>query len=229
MPRPKVRPEDRQRAVKACLPCKASKKRCDAQQPCSNCVRKKSASTCEYAESPVRPRGVHVHAAATTSAQPPPSLEHEHEHAIGASDDEEDENENEDADAISAMPTTLGKRSRSPAAAAAQSSNPRRRLSGGGRLLLNSKGEKGKTRRPTPLLQRNYGKEVLNRVLFISLRWRDGLSFISAIPAPDDQAANGSVCLHGQRPTECHARSAQSRRHEHHHPRGRRASETCLD
>jgi type IV secretory pathway VirB10-like protein len=143
MPRPKVRPEDRQRAVKACLPCKASKKRCDAQQPCSNCVRKKSASTCEYAESPVRPRGVHAHATATTSAQPPPSLEQEHEHAIGVSDDEEDENENEDA--IRAMPTTLGKRSRSPAAAAAQSSNPRRRLSGGGRLLLNSKGEKGKT------------------------------------------------------------------------------------
>ncbi|KAK5461229.1 hypothetical protein LTS15_003292 [Exophiala xenobiotica] len=142
MPRPKVRPEDRQRAAKACLPCKASKKRCDAQQPCSNCVRKKSASTCEYAESPVRPRGVHAHAAATTSAQVPSSLEQEYEHAIGAGEDEEDENENEDEDAISATPTTLGKRSRSPAAAAAQSSNPRRRLSGGGRLLLNSKGEK---------------------------------------------------------------------------------------
>ena len=124
MPRPKVRPEDRQRAVKACLPCKASKKRCDAQQPCANCVRKKSASTCEYAESPVRPRGVHAHAAATSAQSR--SLEH----ATGAGDEDADED---------ATPTT-GKRSRSPAA---QSSNSRR-LSGG-RLLLNSKGEKGKT------------------------------------------------------------------------------------
>ncbi|KAI1614550.1 hypothetical protein EDD36DRAFT_231214 [Exophiala viscosa] len=50
MARPKVRPENRQRAAKACLPCKASKKRCDAQQPCSNCVRRKTISTCHYAD-----------------------------------------------------------------------------------------------------------------------------------------------------------------------------------
>ncbi|OAP56024.1 hypothetical protein AYL99_10176 [Fonsecaea erecta] len=51
MPRPKVRPEDRQRSAKACLPCKASKKRCDAQQPCSNCVRRRTPSSCRYVES----------------------------------------------------------------------------------------------------------------------------------------------------------------------------------
>src|ERR1700742_2476871 len=50
MPRPKVRLEDRQRAVKACLPCKASKKRCDAQQPCSNCIRRRATSFCHYVE-----------------------------------------------------------------------------------------------------------------------------------------------------------------------------------
>ncbi len=48
MPRRKVRPEDRLRVAKACLPCKASKKRCDATTPCSNCVRKKTASACVY-------------------------------------------------------------------------------------------------------------------------------------------------------------------------------------
>ncbi|OCT46039.1 putative Fungal specific transcription factor [Cladophialophora carrionii] len=51
MPRPKVRLEDRQRAVKACLPCKASKKRCDAQQPCSNCIRRRATSFCHYIDS----------------------------------------------------------------------------------------------------------------------------------------------------------------------------------
>jgi hypothetical protein len=50
MPRPKVRLEDRQRAVKACLPCKASKKRCDAQQPCSNCIRRRATSFCHYVD-----------------------------------------------------------------------------------------------------------------------------------------------------------------------------------
>ncbi|KAH0842483.1 putative Fungal specific transcription factor [Fonsecaea pedrosoi] len=50
MPRPKVRPEDRQRSAKACLPCKASKKRCNAQQPCSNCVRRRTPSSCRYIE-----------------------------------------------------------------------------------------------------------------------------------------------------------------------------------
>ncbi|KIV95395.1 hypothetical protein PV10_03059 [Exophiala mesophila] len=51
MPRPKVRPEDRQRAAKACLTCKASKKRCDAQLPCSNCVRRNKHSQCSYEDS----------------------------------------------------------------------------------------------------------------------------------------------------------------------------------
>src|ERR1700742_1593941 len=51
MPRPKVPLEDRQRAVKACLPCKASKKRCDAQQPCSNCIRRRGTSFCHYVNS----------------------------------------------------------------------------------------------------------------------------------------------------------------------------------
>ncbi|KAJ9606220.1 hypothetical protein H2200_009181 [Cladophialophora chaetospira] len=50
MPRPKVRLEDRQRSIKACLPCKASKKRCDAQQPCSNCIRRRATSFCHYVE-----------------------------------------------------------------------------------------------------------------------------------------------------------------------------------
>ena len=51
MPRPKVRPEDRQRAAKACLPCKASKKRCDAQLPCAHCVRRNNAAACTYESS----------------------------------------------------------------------------------------------------------------------------------------------------------------------------------
>ncbi|KAF3760702.1 hypothetical protein M406DRAFT_63880 [Cryphonectria parasitica EP155] len=48
MPRPKVRPQDRQRSVKACDACKASKKRCDANQPCRLCLKKGTQDTCTY-------------------------------------------------------------------------------------------------------------------------------------------------------------------------------------
>ncbi|EPE35128.1 Zn2/Cys6 DNA-binding protein [Glarea lozoyensis ATCC 20868] len=45
MPRPRVPLEDRQRAVKACVPCKTSKKRCDSNAPCFSCVKR----NCEHA------------------------------------------------------------------------------------------------------------------------------------------------------------------------------------
>lgn len=54
MPRPKVRPENRQRSSKACLPCQASKIRCDSQTPCTSCVRRDRSATCTYAESQKR-------------------------------------------------------------------------------------------------------------------------------------------------------------------------------
>lgn len=50
MPRPKVRPEDRQRSSKACLPCQASKIRCDSQTPCISCVRRDRSAACTYVE-----------------------------------------------------------------------------------------------------------------------------------------------------------------------------------
>lgn len=48
MPRPKVKPQDRQRSAKACDACKASKKRCDANQPCRLCVKKGTQDTCTF-------------------------------------------------------------------------------------------------------------------------------------------------------------------------------------
>lgn len=50
MPRPKIRIEDRQRAIKACIPCKSSKKRCDSKVPCGPCVRRTCESACIYTE-----------------------------------------------------------------------------------------------------------------------------------------------------------------------------------
>ncbi|KAF7631446.1 hypothetical protein AFLA_012303 [Aspergillus flavus NRRL3357] len=48
MPRPKVRPENRQRSWRACLVCKASKIRCDAGDPCGSCLRRDQGSSCIY-------------------------------------------------------------------------------------------------------------------------------------------------------------------------------------
>ncbi|KAJ0104034.1 hypothetical protein J7T55_009699 [Diaporthe amygdali] len=48
MPRPKVKPQDRQRSARACDACKASKKRCDGNQPCRLCLKKGTQDTCTY-------------------------------------------------------------------------------------------------------------------------------------------------------------------------------------
>ncbi|KAH8812748.1 putative C6 transcription factor, partial [Xylogone sp. PMI_703] len=48
MPRRQVRPEDRQRVYQACLSCKAVKKRCDSQFPCTPCIKRDRASSCTY-------------------------------------------------------------------------------------------------------------------------------------------------------------------------------------
>jgi hypothetical protein len=48
MPRPKVRPEDRQRSSRACQACKALKIRCDSNHPCASCIRRGQANSCVY-------------------------------------------------------------------------------------------------------------------------------------------------------------------------------------
>lgn len=48
MPRRKVQPQDRQRSARACDACKASKKRCDANQPCRLCVKKGTHASCAF-------------------------------------------------------------------------------------------------------------------------------------------------------------------------------------
>ncbi|KAH6637944.1 hypothetical protein C7974DRAFT_390570 [Boeremia exigua] len=48
MPRRPVKPQDRQRVVRACDQCKASKKRCDGDQPCKPCQKKGCDSICHY-------------------------------------------------------------------------------------------------------------------------------------------------------------------------------------
>ncbi|KAF1932448.1 uncharacterized protein M421DRAFT_54743 [Didymella exigua CBS 183.55] len=48
MPRRPVKPQDRQRVVRACDQCKSSKKRCDGSQPCSACQKKGYDGFCHY-------------------------------------------------------------------------------------------------------------------------------------------------------------------------------------
>jgi hypothetical protein len=48
MPRRPVKPQDRQRVVRACDPCKTSKKRCNGCQPCSACKDKGCNASCHY-------------------------------------------------------------------------------------------------------------------------------------------------------------------------------------
>lgn len=48
MPRPKILPENRVRAYRACDPCKVSKVRCDSGLPCANCTKRNRMSHCAY-------------------------------------------------------------------------------------------------------------------------------------------------------------------------------------
>lgn len=48
MPRRPVKPQDRQRVVRACDQCKSSKKRCDGSQPCTPCQKKGYDCNCHY-------------------------------------------------------------------------------------------------------------------------------------------------------------------------------------
>ncbi|KFA46121.1 hypothetical protein S40293_03774 [Stachybotrys chartarum IBT 40293] len=75
MPRPKVRPELRQRAVQACIPCKTSKKRCDARRPCSNCCRRGCEPTCVFEPNhyAAYSRGVHNRTSPNTRLDLPPA------------------------------------------------------------------------------------------------------------------------------------------------------------
>lgn len=70
MPRPRVPPADRQRAPKACVTCKVSKKRCDANLPCALCVRKGRAESCTYPDVDEKGRSSRSRSP-RTSPQPP--------------------------------------------------------------------------------------------------------------------------------------------------------------
>lgn len=48
MPRPRVPPENRIRAYRACDPCKASKTRCDSKLPCAACNKPSRMVHCTY-------------------------------------------------------------------------------------------------------------------------------------------------------------------------------------
>jgi hypothetical protein len=71
MPRPKVKPQDRQRSAKACDACKASKKRCDANQPCRLCLKKGMQDTCTFTPT-ARDRRSSQRSRSSRSSQPNP-------------------------------------------------------------------------------------------------------------------------------------------------------------
>lgn len=75
MPRPKVKPQDRQRSARACDACKASKKRCDANEPCLLCIRKGTQDSCTFTPSPRDRRSLRSSSRATslTAARPAPT------------------------------------------------------------------------------------------------------------------------------------------------------------
>lgn len=135
MPRPKVKPENRQRSTRACLPCKNSKIRCDAQLPCSGCVRRDRVSSCRYIDSPNHGRTNSISGSSNSNL-----LHHRNDPSSGASRNISSEAEH---------PLLGGTNGHTPALEAdvnGQSHGtwpPSAQLTKS-RMLLSSKGEKGK-------------------------------------------------------------------------------------
>lgn len=73
MPRPKVPPDQRQRASEACKLCQEVKKRCSGVAPCSHCLRRGLGSSCVILNRPRRQRKSMAQNAAR-SADPSPEL-----------------------------------------------------------------------------------------------------------------------------------------------------------
>jgi hypothetical protein len=71
MPRPKVLPSQRQRAVEACNACRSTKKRCSGTVPCTQCQKRGLQDTCFLTIQQVRPavdRRANVKTPGTTTA-----------------------------------------------------------------------------------------------------------------------------------------------------------------
>lgn len=184
MPRPKVKPEDRQRSSKACLPCKTSKIRCDSQLPCVACVRRDRASQCVYQDTPGRRiPGRARDGAATYRPRNPasqsrsrlsPSPEHENPYTSPVSTN----------DALASPPELPGSQ-----------------------MMMSAKGEKGESK----LLSIFVSFYSISPVQILmryccSLRGRDGIAVVFAFRAPDIAAVYGPIGLHGERNQQRHAR-----------------------
>lgn len=166
MPRPRVRPEDRLRAAKACLNCKSSKKRCDGHSPCAHCVKRDLASSCSYTQSSRDRR------TATPRMNPAPQ-------SMSLSN----------ATTESAQPLSFSTPSQQESVQPIQpdqgTSVPQRLTTG--RLLTNSKGEQGTV---------TVSPSTMPLTKASSLHWQNGSHYISAVSSSYDQAANGPINLH---------------------------------
>lgn len=189
MPRPKVRPEDRQRTSKACLPCQASKIRCDSQTPCISCVRRDRSAACTYVETQRRrlPRarrtGEVRFASFSSPANGPPA-------SVRARTLNESTNRSPEADGDIELTSSILE---VPSVQSPECTESR--------LLLSSKGEKGRiaSSPQTP----NYMFDELNQMN--SLYWRDIIAVILAILTRYYEAIYGPFFFHRKRSPKCHA------------------------
>lgn len=191
MPRPKVRPEDRQRSSKACLPCQASKIRCDSQTPCISCVRRDRSAACTYVETHRRrlPRARRTGEVRFAPFSGP---------ANGLPASKRGRTLNEpthrspegDVDGDVELTSSILE---APSVQSPECTESR--------LLLSSKGEKGRiTLKSTSMIT----FDQLNRMS--SLYWRDIIALIFAVFTRDYEAIYGPILFHRKWPPEYYAR-----------------------
>lgn len=176
MPRAKVKPQDRRRAVQACLSCKLSKIRCDAQSPCSACIRRGREDSCIYS-------GPHPSDSATSGPvegqrnQPPQEPRSPISHSASCLSHTEVSHYNQDLDQSSPEVTQRAQETWR------RSSNSTR-----SRMLTSSKGEKR-------MLRPNLFKPILTE---ISLRWSSIVALVSTVSATCCSTMHGSISIHGE-------------------------------
>lgn len=197
MPRRRVPPDQRQRSSKACEACRATKKRCNDQAPCSNCLRRGLASSCTNLESNAHMPGGSVLADSSPRQAlhivTPESVIQCGDAAAGPAYRRGSQGYERGEERVkrkrqfeeSRLRSQQSTRPASPAgddADAEEAEHPR--------ILLSARGEKGQFS-TAPVMR--LGSKL---TAFISLRWQLSSHFVSAVPSPITSSLWWPVGIH---------------------------------
>jgi hypothetical protein len=177
MPRPKVKPENRKRSICACIPCKTSKIRCDAADPCGPCSKRERAGSCVYPANN-RSTGPRKRRRLSTASGPVETDDSLPNASLLSQDNDADGQRARRDEAVEGGMSNSSDASESDEPVSCQTE---------GRMLFNSKGEKCTCR---------WFLYRLAMLTINSIRWGECFAVISAVSSQLCPSIDGAVFLY---------------------------------